>query len=48
MGNYTGDEGRSFEFDNQVLISSHRKLLNLTDIDPDLSAIPEPSPTLGR
>ena len=25
--NYTGDEGRSFEFDNQVLISSHRKLL---------------------
>src|SRR5215471_16573638 len=21
---------------------------NLTDIDPDLSAIPEPSPTLGR
>jgi hypothetical protein len=27
MRNYTGDEGRSFEFDNQVLISSHRKLL---------------------
>ena len=27
MHNYTGDEGRSFEFDNQVLISSHRKLL---------------------
>jgi hypothetical protein len=25
--NYTGDEGRPFEFDNQVLISSHRKLL---------------------
>jgi hypothetical protein len=25
--NYTGDEGRSFEFDNQVLISNHRKLL---------------------
>jgi hypothetical protein len=25
--NYTGGEGRSFEFDNQVLISSHRKLL---------------------
>jgi len=25
MRNYTGDEGRSFEFDNQVLISSHRK-----------------------
>jgi hypothetical protein len=28
MRNYTGDEGRSFEFDNQVLISSHRKLLS--------------------
>src|SRR5262249_51229191 len=27
MRNCTGDEGRSFEFDNQVLISSHRKLL---------------------
>jgi hypothetical protein len=27
MRNYTGDEGRSFEFDNQVWISSHRKLL---------------------
>jgi hypothetical protein len=27
MRNYAGDEGRSFEFDNQVLISSHRKLL---------------------
>jgi hypothetical protein len=27
MRNYTEDEGRSFEFDNQVLISSHRKLL---------------------
>jgi hypothetical protein len=27
MRNYTGDEGRSFEFDNQVLILSHRKLL---------------------
>jgi hypothetical protein len=27
MRNYTGDEGRSFEFDNQRLISSHRKLL---------------------
>jgi hypothetical protein len=27
MRNYTGDEGRSFEFDNQLLISSHRKLL---------------------
>ena len=27
MRNFTGDEGRSFEFDNQVLISSHRKLL---------------------
>jgi hypothetical protein len=26
MRNYTGDEGRSFEFGNQVLISSHRKL----------------------
>jgi hypothetical protein len=25
--NFTGDEGRSFKFDNQVLISSHRKLL---------------------
>jgi len=25
--NYMGDEGRSFEFDNQVLISNHRKLL---------------------
>ena len=28
MRNCTGDEGRSFEFDNQVLISSHRKLLS--------------------
>ena len=27
LRNCTGDEGRSFEFDNQVLISSHRKLL---------------------
>jgi tetratricopeptide (TPR) repeat protein len=27
MRNCTGDEGRPFEFDNQVLISSHRKLL---------------------
>jgi hypothetical protein len=27
MRNCTGDEGMSFEFDNQVLISSHRKLL---------------------
>jgi hypothetical protein len=25
--NYTRDEGRSFEVGNQVLISSHRKLL---------------------
>jgi len=27
LRNCTGDEGRSFEFDNQVLISSRRKLL---------------------
>ena len=27
MRNCTRDEGRSFEVDNQVLISSHRKLL---------------------
>jgi len=27
MRNYTGDEGGSFKFDNQLLISSHRKLL---------------------
>src|SRR5262249_47578181 len=27
MRNCTRDEGRSFEFDNQVLISSHRVLL---------------------
>jgi len=27
MRNYSGHEGRSFEFDNQVLNSSHRKLL---------------------
>jgi hypothetical protein len=27
MRNYTGDEERSFEFDNQVLISSNRQLL---------------------
>jgi hypothetical protein len=26
--NYTRDEGRPFEFGNQVLISSHRKLLS--------------------
>ena len=28
MRNCTGDEGRSFEVGNQVLISSHRKLLS--------------------
>jgi predicted DNA-binding transcriptional regulator YafY len=28
MRNCTRDEGRSFEFGNQVLISSHRKLLS--------------------
>jgi hypothetical protein len=27
MRNYTGDEGGPFEVGNQVLISSHRKLL---------------------
>jgi hypothetical protein len=27
LRNYTGDEGSSFEVGNQVLISSHRKLL---------------------
>ena len=27
MRNCTGDEGRPFEFGNQVLISSHRELL---------------------
>jgi hypothetical protein len=27
MRNYTRDEGGPFEVDNQVLISSHRKLL---------------------
>jgi hypothetical protein len=27
LRNCTGDEGRPFEFGNQVLISSHRKLL---------------------
>jgi hypothetical protein len=27
LRNCTRDEGRSFEFGNQVLISSHRKLL---------------------
>ena len=27
MRNYTGDEGGPFEFGNQVLISSYRKLL---------------------
>ena len=27
MRNCTRDEGRSFEFGNQVLISNHRKLL---------------------
>ena len=29
MRNCTRDEGRSFEVGNQVLISSHRKLLSL-------------------
>jgi len=29
MRNYTRDEGGPFEFSNQVLISSHRKLLSL-------------------
>jgi hypothetical protein len=28
LRNCTRDEGRPFEFDNQVLISSHRKLLS--------------------
>jgi hypothetical protein len=28
LRNCTRDEGRSFEFGNQVLISSHRKLLS--------------------
>jgi hypothetical protein len=28
MRNYTRDEGGPFEFSNQVLISSHRKLLS--------------------
>jgi hypothetical protein len=28
LRNYTRDEGRSFEAGNQVLISSHRKLLS--------------------
>jgi hypothetical protein len=28
MRNWTRDEGRSFEVGNQVLISSHRKLLS--------------------
>jgi hypothetical protein len=27
LRNCTGDEGRPFEFGNQLLISSHRKLL---------------------
>ena len=31
MRNCTRDEGRSFEFGNQVLISSHRKLLSSKD-----------------
>jgi hypothetical protein len=30
--NCTGDEGRSFEVGNQVLISSHRKLLSSTAV----------------
>jgi hypothetical protein len=28
MRNCTGDEGRPFEVGNQVLVSSHRKLLS--------------------
>jgi hypothetical protein len=28
MRNCTGDEGRPFEIGNQVLVSSHRKLLS--------------------
>jgi hypothetical protein len=31
MRNCTGDEGRSFEVGNQVLISSHNKLLSSKD-----------------
>ena len=31
MRNCTGDEGRSFEVGNQVLISSHHKLLSSKD-----------------
>jgi hypothetical protein len=41
MRNFTRDEGRSFEVGNQVLISSHRKLLSLKATVVNVAEKPE-------
>jgi hypothetical protein len=41
MRNCTRDEGRSFEFSNQVLISSHRKLLSSKAMVVNVAEKPE-------
>jgi hypothetical protein len=41
MRNCTGDEGRSFEVGNQVLISSHRKLLSSKAMVVNVAEKPE-------
>ena len=41
MRNCTRDEGRSFEVGNQVLISSHRKLLSLKATVVNVAEKPE-------
>jgi hypothetical protein len=40
MRNCTRDEGRSFEVGNQVLISSHRKLLRLNTVVVSVAETP--------
>jgi len=44
--NCTGDEGRPFEVDNQVLVSSHRKLLSSKAMV--VSIAEKPGQDLGR
>jgi hypothetical protein len=41
MRSCTGDEGRSFEVGNQVLISSHRKLLSSKAMVVNVAEKPE-------
>ena len=41
LRNYTRDEGRSFEVGNQVLISSHRKLLSSKAMVVNVAEKPE-------